>query len=72
MNCHLVVKLCLTLLQPPWTVTCQAPLSMGFPSLKQWSRLPFPSLEDLDLQVESLSPSLVGGFFTTEPPGKPK
>ena len=26
----------------PWTVACQAPLSLGFPRQKYWSRLPFP------------------------------
>ena len=27
----------------PWTVACQAPLSIGFPRQKYWSGLPFPS-----------------------------
>ena len=27
----------------PWTVACQAPLSMGFPRQEYCSRLPFPS-----------------------------
>ena len=27
----------------PWTVTCQAPLSMGFPRQECWGGLPFPS-----------------------------
>ena len=27
----------------PWTVTNQAPLSMGFPRQEHWSGLPFPS-----------------------------
>ena len=27
----------------PWTVACQAPLSMGFSRQEYWSRLPFPS-----------------------------
>ena len=27
----------------PWTVTCQAPLSMGFPRQEYWGGLPFPS-----------------------------
>ena len=25
----------------PWTVVCQAPLSMGFPKQEYWSGLPF-------------------------------
>ena len=31
----------------PWTVACQAPLSMGFPKQESWSGLPFPSPGDL-------------------------
>ena len=31
----------------PWTVACQAPLSMGFPRQKYWTGLPFPSPGDL-------------------------
>ena len=34
--------------------------------------LPFPSPGDLpDPGIKSMSPALVGEFFTTEPPGKP-
>ena len=29
-----------------WTVTCQAPLSMGFSRQEYWSGLPFPPTED--------------------------
>ena len=31
-------------LQTPWTVACQAPLSMGFSKQEYWSGLPLPSL----------------------------
>ena len=56
----------------PWTVALQAPLSMGFPRQEYWSGLPFPSPGDLpDPETEPMSPALAGGFFTTEPPGKP-
>ena len=55
----------------PWTVACQAPLSMGFPRQEYWSGLPFPPPGDLsDPGIKPLSPALVGGRFTTEPPGK--
>ena len=27
----------------PWTVTCQAPLSMGFPKQEYWSGILFPT-----------------------------
>ena len=42
----LVAKSCPTL-ATPWTVACQAPLSMGFSRQKYWSGLPFPSPGDL-------------------------
>ena len=56
----------------PWTVACQASLSMGFFRQEYWSGLPFPPPGDLpDQKIEPVSPSLAGRFFTTEPPGKP-
>ena len=56
----------------PWTVACQAPLSMGFPSQECWSGLPPPPPEDLpDPGIKPTSPALAGRFFTTEPSGKP-
>ena len=55
----------------PRTVARQAPLSVGFPRQEHWSGLPFPSPGDLPSPgIESTSPVLTGGFFTTEPPGK--
>ena len=32
------------LFEAPWTVACQAPLSMGFLRQEHWSKLPFSSL----------------------------
>ena len=53
----------------PWTVTCQAPLSMGFSRQEYWSGLPFPPPGDLPnpgVELESLgSPALAGWFCTT-------
>ena len=53
----------------PWTVACQAPLSMGFSRQEYWSGLPRPPPGDLPkpgFKAESLmSPALAGGFFTT-------
>ena len=59
----------------PWTIAHQAPLSMRGVQYSQqefWNGLPFPSPGHLlDPGIELASPSLAGGFFTTEPPGKP-
>ena len=41
----LVTKSCLTLVTP-WTIACQAPLSMGFSRQENWSGFPFPSPGD--------------------------
>ena len=38
-----VAKSCPTL-ATPWTVTCQASLTVGFSRQEYWSQLPFPSL----------------------------
>ena len=60
----------------PWTVVHQVPLSVGFPRQEYWSGLPSPSPEALPIPgmepASPASPALTGGFFTTEPPGKPK
>ena len=56
----------------PWTVAHQAPLCTGFPRQEYWSGLPLPSLGDLSNPgMEPEFPASAGGFFTTEPPGKP-
>ena len=59
----------------PWTVAHQAPLSMGFPMQEYCSGLTFPPPLDLPTPgIEPMSPAfpaLTGGFFTSEPPGKP-
>ena len=47
LDCSLAAKSCLTLLQPPWTIAQQAPLSVGFPRSEYQSGLPFPSPGDL-------------------------
>ena len=56
----------------PWTVTHQAPLSMGFSRQEYWSGLPFLPPGDLpNPGIEPMSPALAGRLFTTEPPGNP-
>ena len=62
----LVAKSCLAL-AIPWTVACQAPLSMGFFRQEYWSGLPFPSPEDLPkAEIEPRSPALQGDSSPTE------
>ena len=60
-NAYMHAKLlqsCLTLVTP-WTVACQAPLSMGFPRQEYWSGLPFPSPGDLPVPgIKLVSPAL--------------
>ena len=52
----------------PWTVVCQAPLSMWFSRQEYWSGLPFPSPGDLpDPGIKLASPALASRFFITEP-----
>ena len=52
----LVAKPCPTLVTP-WTIACQAPLSMGFSRQEYWTGLPFPSPGDLpDQRTELRSP----------------
>ena len=59
----------------PWTIACQAPLSMDFSRQEYWSGLPLTTPEDLSnpgIETTSLrSPALAGRFFTAAPPGKP-
>ena len=55
-----VVYVCLLsrvqLLATPWTVTRQAPLSRGFPSLEYWSGLSFPPGDLPNPGIEAVSP----------------
>ena len=53
---------------------CSLPgsLSMGFSRQEYWSGLTFSSPGDLlGLGFETMSFTLAGGFFTTDPPRKP-
>ena len=48
----------------PWTIACQAPLSMGFPRQEYRSGLPFPSVGNLpDSRIEPAVSCTAGGFF---------
>ena len=60
----LVTQSCL-ILCAPWTVACQAPLSMEFSRQEYWSGLPFPSPGDLpNPEFELGSPAFAGQSFT--------
>ena len=52
----------------PWTIACQAPLSMGFFRQEYCRGLPCPSPGDLPHpgmeSVSLMSPELARGFFT--------
>ena len=46
----------------PWTIACQAPLSMEFSKKEYWTGLPFPPPRDLpNPQIESMFPALQVG-----------
>ena len=50
----------------PWTLACQAPLSMEFSRQEYWSGLPFPFPGDLpNPGIEPASLALEGMFLTT-------
>ena len=54
----------------PWTIACQAPLSVGFPRLEYWSGLPLPPPGDLpDPKTEPVFPasSALGGSLAELP-----
>ena len=67
-------QLCPTLWDP---MGCSPPGSSvhGIIQQEYWSRLPFPSSEDLpDPGIKPMSPEALASavrFFTTEPPGEP-
>ena len=60
----------------PWAVARPFPLSMGFSRQEHWSRLPFPTAEDLPnpgTEPESpVSPALQVDSLPAEPLGKPR
>ena len=72
----LVTKSCL-ILEVPWTVAHQAPLSLGFARHEYWSGLQFPSPGELlhpgtkPMVSYRQFPALQAESLPTEPPGKP-
>ena len=72
LHCHLLIVLSHSVLSDsfvtPWTITSQAPLSMGFSRQEYWSGLPCLPPKDLpNSGTEPKSLALAGGFFTIEP-----
>ena len=66
----LVTKSCPTL-SNPWTIACQAPLSMGFSRQEYWSELPFPSPGyPPNPGIKSVSPALQADSLPIELQGK--
>ena len=66
----LVAQSCSTICDP-WTVACQAPLSMGFPGKSTGvGRVPSPG-DLLDSGIEPGSPALQADSLPHEPRGKP-
>ena len=59
--------------ETPWTVACQAPLSIGFSRQEYWSGLPSHSPEDLpDPGIKSRSSAWQVDSLPSEPAEKPK
>ena len=63
------------LLATPWTIACQAPLSIGFSRQEYWSGLTCPPPGDLpNSRIEPaslMSPALAGGSLSLVLPRKP-
>ena len=71
-NIVLVLLSHVQLFATSWAVAHQGPLCMEFPSQEYSSGLLFPSPGNPpDPGIKPVSPELVHGFFTTEPPGEP-
>ena len=73
--CMLSCFSCIWLFATLWTVTCQAPLSLGFSRQEYWSGLPYPPPGDLpNPGIEPRSLNLLhwqGDSFTAGATGKP-
>ena len=55
-----------------WTISCKAPLLMGFSRKEYWSGQPVPSPGALpDPVIKHESPTLQADSSPSEPPGKP-
>ena len=72
---HACMLSSIQLFATPWTVAYQTPLSREFSKQEYWSGLSFLPSGDLPnpgIEPKSpASPTLIGRFFSTVPPGKP-
>ena len=69
-TCVLLTQSCSTVCDP-WTIACQASLSMEFPRQEYWSGLSFPSLGCIpNPGIEPESPELQADSLPSEPPCK--
>ena len=64
-SCSVMSRFCVT----PWTVDCQAPLSVGCSRQEYWSGLPCPPPGDLPVtEIEPRSPTLQADSLLSKPP----
>ena len=64
---------CVQLFVTQWTVTHQALLTVGIPQARLLSGFAMPSSRVSSHHRDQIQVShIAGGFFTSEPPGKPK
>ena len=73
---HMLICIrCVWFFELPWSIACQAHLSLEFSRQGNWSGLTFSPPGDLSdpgiKPASSVSPALADRLFTTEPPGKP-
>ena len=71
--CAVLLLSCVRFFVTPWTVACQAPLSMRFSRQGYWSGVLCPPPGDLpNPKVEPKSTALQADSLLSEPPRKPK
>ena len=75
-GCHALFQGIFPLFASPWTVTCQALLSMGFSKQEYWNGLPCPLPGDFpDPEIKpafSVAPALQADSLLLSHRGKPK
>ena len=70
-HCESVNRSVVSNSETPWTIACQAPLSMEFSRWDYWGELPFPSPEDLpNPGIKPGSPTLQADSLLSEAAGK--